>query len=80
MKAGGDEDGIWTIIESGLHVSSIISHVPYIMEYFAATSGKLRRAIAFGRGNVSKRLGVGASRKDLFYYLVRQHIASDMLT
>jgi cytochrome P450 len=69
MKAGGDEDGIWTIIESGLHVSSIISHVPYIMEYFAATSGKLRRAIAFGRGNVSKRLGVGASRKDLFYYL-----------
>ena len=59
-------------------VSSIVSHVPYIMALLSATNGKLRRAIAFGRGNVSKRLGLGANRKDLFYYLVRQHIASDM--
>ena len=61
-------------------VSSIVSHVPYIMALLAATSGKLRRAIAFGRENVSKRLGVGANRKDLFYYLVCQYIASDMFT
>ncbi|KAH9987800.1 cytochrome P450 [Russula vinacea] len=69
MEAGGDEDGIWTILESGLHVSSIVSHVPYITALLSATNGKLRRAIAFGRGSVSKRLGVGANRKDLFYYL-----------
>ena len=37
-------------------------------------SGPLKRAIAFGRGSVLKRLEVGASRKDLFYYLVRQHV------
>ena len=28
----------------------------------------------FGRGSVLKRLEAGANRKDLFYYLVRQHV------
>jgi cytochrome P450 len=37
-------------------------------------SGSLQRATAFGRGSVLKRLKVGANRKDLFYYLVRQHV------
>jgi hypothetical protein len=36
-------------------------------------SGSLQRATAFGRRSVLKRLEVGATRKDLFYYLVRQH-------
>ena len=37
-------------------------------------SGPIQRAAAFGRGSVLKRLEVGANRKDLFYYLVRQHV------
>jgi hypothetical protein len=37
-------------------------------------SGTLQRASSFGRGSVLKRLEAGANRKDLFYYLVRQHV------
>ena len=36
--------------------------------------GALKRAIKFGQESVLKRLEVGANRKDLFYYLVRQYI------
>jgi len=34
----------------------------------------MRRVYEFCRGSVLKRLEVGANRKDLFYYLVRQYI------
>ncbi|KAF8481478.1 cytochrome P450, partial [Russula emetica] len=47
-------------------------HVPYVIGLITAAmgrSGSLQRATAFGRGSVSKRLEVGANRKDLFYYL-----------
>jgi len=40
----------------------------------ALGGGALKRAIKFGRESVLKRLEVGANRKDLFYYLVRQYI------
>jgi len=72
MKAGGDKDGIWTLLESGLHFSAIVSHVPYVIKVFLATIGRrgsLQRVIDFGRGSVLKRLEIGANRKDLFYYL-----------
>jgi hypothetical protein len=96
MKAGGDKEGIWTILESGLQyvtvpcassvylspslsISSIASHVPYVVRFMASAiamgrSGALKRAITFGQESVLKRLEVGANRKDLFYYLVRQYI------
>jgi hypothetical protein len=99
MKAGGDKDGIWTIMESSLQyvvvpgapfthlssflsISSVVSHVPYLMEYFIAVMGRggsVQRAITFGTESVLGRLKVGANRKDLFYYLVRQHTGSDVL-
>jgi hypothetical protein len=71
------------ILSPFFSISAVISHVPYFMGFFMATigrSGSLRRANEFGRGSVSKRLGVGASRRDLFYYLVRPHIESDTFT
>jgi hypothetical protein len=93
MKAGGDEDGIWTILESGLQyvtvpsasseylspflsISAIVSHVPYVVGFMmsALGGGAMGRSIAFGQRSVLKRLEVGANRKDLFYYLVRQYI------
>ena len=42
---------------------------------FAAGGGSaIKRAMEFGERSVLKRLEVGANRKDLFYYLVRQYI------
>lgn len=95
MKTGGDKDGIWTLMESGLRyviarsapstdlslspfpsISAIVSHVPYVVRLFMAAMGRggtLQRNIDFGRGSVLKRLEIGANRRDLFYYLVRQH-------
>jgi hypothetical protein len=94
MKAGGDKDGMWTLLESGmqyvtvpsassvylspfLSISSIMSNVPYVvipMMSLLGGSGAIKRAIEFGKRNVLKRLEVGANRKDMFYYLVRQYI------
>ena len=42
--------------------------------------GSIQRVHGFGRRSVLRRLEAGANRKDLFYYLVRQHIWSGMLT
>jgi hypothetical protein len=94
MKASGDKDGIWTLMESGLQyvtvpsassvylspllsVSAIVSHVPYVVGFMMSAiggGGELRRAVEFGQKSVLKRLEVGSNKKDLFYYLVRQHI------
>jgi hypothetical protein len=102
MEAGGDKEGIWTILESGLRyvairsgsstdlspflsASAVASHIPYALKYIMATFGRgrrstLRRVHVFGNGCVAKRLRAGANRKDLFYYLVCQHIESDIFT
>jgi hypothetical protein len=96
MKAGGDKDGIWTLLESGLRyvtvpsafsvhlspflsIGAIVAHVPYIVGPMASTiamrrGGALKRTLKFGEKSVLKRLEIGANRKDLFYYLVRQYI------
>ena len=92
MKAGGDKDGVWAILESGLQyvtvpnapcmylspffsISAIVSHVPYvIIPMTSVMGGAIRRAIEFGERSVLKRLEVGANRRDMFYYLVRQYI------
>jgi hypothetical protein len=96
MKAGGDKDGIWTLLESGLQyvtvpsassvylspflsINAIVTHVPYLVGFMMSTiamrrGGALRRTTEFGQKSVLKRLEVGSNRKDLFYYLVRQHI------
>lgn len=68
---------------SFLSISAIVAHITYIVPFitaFTGQNGALQRARAFGRNSVLKRLEVGANRKDLFYYLVRQRIESGMLT
>ena len=62
-----------------LSTSAIVSHVPYVIKpmMFAMArggGGAIKNFIAFGQRSVLKRLEVGSNRKDLFYYLVRQHI------
>ena len=61
----------------------MLAHIPYLVEYMIAVMGRgglLQRSIEFGKGRVLRRLEAGANRKDLFYYLVRQHTESGVLT
>ena len=94
MKAGGDKDGIWALLESGmqyvtapsassvylspfLSFSAIVSHVPYVVKPMVSVirgGGALMKSLEFGERSVLKRLEVGANRKDMFYYLVRQYV------
>jgi hypothetical protein len=58
-----------------LSIGSIVAHIPYVLPFLVAITGKsgpIMRAEEFSRGRVLKRLETGASRKDLFYHLVRQ--------
>ena len=60
-------------------ISAITSHIPYIVPFLnilTARNWTVPPIRAFGRERVLKRLEVGASRKDLFYHLVRQHVES----
>jgi hypothetical protein len=54
-------------------ISAIMAHVTYAVPFLWAFTGKngtIQRNRAFTKENVLKRLALGASRKDLFYYLV----------
>jgi len=90
MKDGGDKEGFWTVLDSGLQcvctlshlclsnapvsMSNIVAQVSYILPILDSITGKsgtIPRFRQFGRGWVLRRLKAGASRKDLFYHLVR---------
>jgi len=61
-------------------MTSIVAQVSYILPILDSITGKsgaIPRFRQFGRGWVLRRLKAGASRKDLFYHLVRQYIDSD---
>ncbi|KAI9447484.1 high nitrogen upregulated cytochrome P450 monooxygenase 2 [Lactarius indigo] len=72
MKAGRDVDGLWTLLESGICLSAVTSHVPYVVPLLTAIAGQrssLVRFRAFCKEWALERLQMGANRKDLFYYL-----------
>ncbi|KAF8269044.1 high nitrogen upregulated cytochrome P450 monooxygenase 2 [Lactarius quietus] len=72
MKAGGDNDGIWTLIESHLRIRAITAQVSYVLPLLIAFTGRkgaVQRIFAFGRERALERLKMGANRKDLFYHL-----------
>ncbi|KAH9057217.1 high nitrogen upregulated cytochrome P450 monooxygenase 2 [Lactarius vividus] len=72
MKAGRDIDGIWTLLESGICISGVTSHIPYVGPILTAVAGQrssLVRLRAFCKERALARLRMGPNRKDLFYYL-----------
>jgi len=72
MKAGRDVDGVWTLLESNLWISAVVSHVPWVIPpllAFASKGSALMRTRQFCTERVLERLRMGANRKDLFYYL-----------
>ncbi|KAH9026090.1 high nitrogen upregulated cytochrome P450 monooxygenase 2 [Lactarius hengduanensis] len=80
MKAGGDNEGIWTLIESHLRFRAITGHVSYVLPPLLAIVGRkgsIRRIHAFARDRVVKRLQMGAKRKDLFYHLSGEAMPED---
>jgi cytochrome P450 len=72
MKAGRDVDGFWKLLESGMCLSAVTSHIPYVVPPLIAIvrqKSSLVRSREFCRERVLERLRMGANRKDLFYYL-----------
>ncbi|KAI0306837.1 high nitrogen upregulated cytochrome P450 monooxygenase 2 [Multifurca ochricompacta] len=72
MKAGGDREGLWTLIESGLHVIAVLGHVSYLLPaYLSMMRGgdTIQRSRGLCREKALDRLRMDAKRKDLFYYL-----------
>ncbi|KAH9167157.1 high nitrogen upregulated cytochrome P450 monooxygenase 2 [Lactarius sanguifluus] len=74
MKAGRDVDGLWTLLESGVRTSAILSHVPYIFPILFTIMGERGGPVRFRefcKERVLERLRMGAKglRKDLFYFL-----------
>jgi hypothetical protein len=65
MKAGGDKDGIWTILESGLQYVTVLSASSVYLSPFLSISaivshvpyvvGFMMSAAAMGRGGVLRR-------------------------
>lgn len=71
---------ILTCLIPSLRISAITAHIPYIVPFLDSLTGKsgtVPRVRSFGRGLALKRLNSDASRKDLFYHLVRECIESD---
>ncbi|KAI0265036.1 high nitrogen upregulated cytochrome P450 monooxygenase 2 [Gloeopeniophorella convolvens] len=72
MRDGGDKEGLWTLLQSNIYISSSLAHIPYILPVLNAIfgdKGSIQRARNFGKERVVERLTVGAQRKDLFYHL-----------
>jgi len=66
-----------------LSIGAITSHITYVIPFLVAITGRrgtIPRVRAFGKERVLQRLEAGATRKDLFYHLVRQHMKSDVFT
>ncbi|KAL5498826.1 hypothetical protein ACEPAH_2181 [Sanghuangporus vaninii] len=55
MRDGGDKEGVWTVLESGMRTAAIVHHVPWIMP--------LLRKLPFPRHARSLT-------RDLFYHLI----------
>ncbi|KAL5514477.1 hypothetical protein ACEPAG_2565 [Sanghuangporus baumii] len=73
MRDGGDKDGIWTLIESGLRSSAIYQHLPWITPLlFRLPFAKqnLLQLRKFGVQCASERKAKGSVTKDLFYHLI----------
>ncbi|KAI0265869.1 high nitrogen upregulated cytochrome P450 monooxygenase 2 [Gloeopeniophorella convolvens] len=69
MANGGDNEKIWTTLSIGLAVGATASHVNWILPVLRRLSGNLKPLFEFGQSQVTRRLNMGANRKDLFYYL-----------
>ncbi|OCB86513.1 high nitrogen upregulated cytochrome P450 monooxygenase 2 [Sanghuangporus baumii] len=73
MRDGGDKEGVWTVLESGMRTAAIVHHVPWIMPLLRKlpfVSRDLLRFRRFGIGRAEARKVNGSLTRDLFYHLI----------
>lgn len=73
MRDGGDNQGIWTILHTGLEKMAILQHMPWlsrILFQFSFGTESATRMTEFCQEQARKRADRGSVRKDLFYHLL----------
>ncbi|EJD00159.1 high nitrogen upregulated cytochrome P450 monooxygenase 2 [Fomitiporia mediterranea MF3/22] len=73
MRDGGDKQGIWTLIESTMHIAGIYQHIPWFMPLLRRipSAHKFPRMMReFSNELVRARKANGSLTKDLFYHLI----------
>ncbi|KAF8442381.1 cytochrome P450 [Boletus edulis BED1] len=73
MLRDGDKDNTWHLLESGLPLALILTHVPWLGKYYVRVPGigsDLKKFRSFCQERASLRRTQGSQSKDLFHYLI----------
>ncbi|KAJ7206366.1 cytochrome P450 [Mycena pura] len=72
LRDGGDENGLWAILEQGTKSINVLSQIPWIISTLhlipGATSG-IKTLRNFGGACARKRIASGSTVRDLWYHL-----------
>ncbi|KAJ7217075.1 cytochrome P450 [Mycena pura] len=72
LRDGGDENGLWAIIEQGARSIHVVSHIPWIVATLYLIPGATRgiqTLRGFGAACARKRIASGSTVRDLWYHL-----------
>ncbi|EKM51676.1 uncharacterized protein PHACADRAFT_212308 [Phanerochaete carnosa HHB-10118-sp] len=72
LREGGDHNGLWKVLKSGIKASFVYEHMPWLSYYGKMLPGgvdaiKKMHAMAFSQ--TEKRYASGSTSRDLFYFL-----------
>ncbi|KIK98681.1 hypothetical protein PAXRUDRAFT_31013 [Paxillus rubicundulus Ve08.2h10] len=73
MLRDGDKDDTWHLLESGLPLALILSHVPWLGQYYIKLPGigaDLKKFRSFCQERALRRHHQGSQSKDLFHHLI----------
>ncbi|KIJ62772.1 hypothetical protein HYDPIDRAFT_41487 [Hydnomerulius pinastri MD-312] len=73
MLRDGDKDNTWHLLESGLPLALILTHVPWLGKYYVKLPGigaDLKKFRSFCQERATLRRSQGSQSKDLFHYLI----------
>ncbi|KAI0081603.1 high nitrogen upregulated cytochrome P450 monooxygenase 2 [Panus rudis PR-1116 ss-1] len=76
MLLEGDKHGLWGLIEKGVLAGTVFEYIPWItvhLQKIPAFNNSVQRMRAFGIAKACERHKRGSEKKDLFYYLNRDH-------
>ncbi|KAL4062216.1 cytochrome P450 [Scleroderma citrinum] len=73
MLRDGDKDNTWHLLESGLPIALVLSHVPWLGKYYMMLPGigeDLKKFRIFCQQRAHHRRQRGSHTRDLFHYLI----------
>ncbi|KAH7884698.1 cytochrome P450 [Phlebopus sp. FC_14] len=73
MLRDGDRDKTWHLLESGLPLALVLTHVPWLGKYYVKLPGigaDLKKFRTFCQDRATLRRIQGSQSKDLFHYLI----------